>query len=460
MKRMLNILMSFFLVFPLGAQENVTAVLDAVLDSLEENAAVGYEAVDSAYLRGIEDMLEAEERERQARAAIDGTQRSMLKEEMSFQWDGMQPLLRGVVMAFTEDGFNDRPGMFKKYDRDMEDYGVAILPMATNWVLKLAGVESRSKTKRMLTANALAVMIEAGVVKTMKLAFDERRPDGDGMDAFPSGHSALAFVGATVLHREFGHHSPWISVGGYATATASQMLRLKHNRHWVHDTFVGAGVGIMSTNLAYFITDRIFGEGGVNQPQLTYGDMKRVLDYQTDPSGLTFMSGTEFGDRTVNSSVHLGAGFMVGVEGSWFLNNYFAVEAMAKYTTMKAKLDVLSQNGDDGLMARTVYGDNMDVYRWGVGARWSVPVGLTHRFGVRALVGTRTIGKAEFEDAVSTESVMCLPSETKPEIGVGFTYDCITTKKYAFGFNIDYHHAFSDFIPKRYGVSSVWKILL
>ena len=44
----------------------------------------------------------------------------------------------------------------KKHDADVLDYGIAFSPLAVTWGLKAAGVQPRSKTRRMLVANALA----------------------------------------------------------------------------------------------------------------------------------------------------------------------------------------------------------------------------------------------------------------------------------------------------------------
>ncbi len=240
------------------------------------------------------------------------------------------------------------------------------------------------------------------------------------------------------------------------------MLRLKHNRHWAHDTFVGAGIGALSTNLAYFLTDRIFGEEGVNRPRLTLDDMTRVLKFNENPSSISFISGTEVGNRTIdvdeNSSLRVGAGFMAGIEASWFLNRYFALEANAKYVTSHAKADGILVNGEGGIVGGATA--NLDFFRFNVAAKLSVPVRMTHRFSCRFILGTRAMCDTNFENVETNTTLLRLSGEVKPDIGCGLSYDCVSTKKYAFGFNFDYHHTFSDIMPNRYGLSTVWKILL
>jgi membrane-associated phospholipid phosphatase len=68
----------------------------------------------------------------------------------------------------------------------------------------------------------------------------------------PSGHTATAFVTATILDMEYRDASPWISVGGYAVATTTAIYRMANNQHWISDVLIGAGIGIFSTKVVYF----------------------------------------------------------------------------------------------------------------------------------------------------------------------------------------------------------------
>ncbi|HAO64286.1 MAG TPA: phosphatidic acid phosphatase, partial [Porphyromonadaceae bacterium] len=78
-----------------------------------------------------------------------------------------------------------------------------------------------------------------------------------------------AFVAATILHKEYGMtRSPWFSVGGYALATATGVMRVLNNRHWISDVMAGAGIGIISTELGYFAADLIFKDRGVERYEL------------------------------------------------------------------------------------------------------------------------------------------------------------------------------------------------
>ena len=86
------------------------------------------------------------------------------------------------------------------------------------------------------------------------------RPDGTDNESFPSGHTAVAFCGATVLHKEYGKTSPWISVAGYTVATITAVDRVRRNRHHWEDVAAGAAIGFLSAQASYWIVDKITGK--------------------------------------------------------------------------------------------------------------------------------------------------------------------------------------------------------
>jgi membrane-associated phospholipid phosphatase len=88
------------------------------------------------------------------------------------------------------------------------------------------------------------------VVGSIKRITNEERPNG-GEHSFPSGHTSTAFVMATMLFHEFKDTKPALAYSGFAFATATGVLRVLNNAHWVSDVLVGAGIGIIITDLVY-----------------------------------------------------------------------------------------------------------------------------------------------------------------------------------------------------------------
>ena len=151
------------------------------------------------------------------------------------------------------------PGFHYSYD----DY-LQYAPAGVMLALKASGYESRSSWGRMLTSDALSVAVMSAAVNGVKYSVGRLRPDGSRHNSFPSGHTATAFMTATMLHKEYGWRSPWFSIGGYTAAAVTGVSRLMNNRHWMTDVMAGAAIGIGSVHLGYFLGDLIFKEKGLS----------------------------------------------------------------------------------------------------------------------------------------------------------------------------------------------------
>ena len=132
------------------------------------------------------------------------------------------------------------------------------VPYASVLTLKACRMESRDEWPQLLAATVGSWAVSAGVAYTLKHSIHEWRPDDSDNRSFPSGHTTFAFAGATVLHKEFGHQSPWISVAGYGVATFTAVDRVCRDRHHWYDVCAGAAIGFLSTELTYYVTDRLF----------------------------------------------------------------------------------------------------------------------------------------------------------------------------------------------------------
>ena len=282
------------------------------------------------------------------------TEDSLIHEEMRFNRDGLFMPLRGFIQTFTHRDFNELPGPYRPNNHRWEDYGVALTPLAATWLMKICGVKSRSNTRRMITANGLSLGLTVGLAQTLRWSVREKRPDGLGTNSLPSVHSSLAYMGATILSREYGHISPWITIGGYTAATGTQMLRIGHNAHWMNDIFLGAGIGVVSTNLAYFLTDKIIGAKGVRAMPFSASELAQLQAWNNCPSGFRLVSGSETNGRTLDVEdfaeaaegfdlagikLRSSASITSGFEAEWFINNNLYLSAIGRYTMSQAKLE-------------------------------------------------------------------------------------------------------------------------
>ena len=114
----------------------------------------------------------------------------------------------------------------------------------------LLGVKARSSFKERLCAGITAYMVMAAIVNPMKFIVREQRPDSEARNSFPSGHTATAFTGAELIRIEYG---PYYGAFGYAIACGIGFLRMYNDRHWINDVLAGAGIGILSARIGYWL---------------------------------------------------------------------------------------------------------------------------------------------------------------------------------------------------------------
>ena len=115
----------------------------------------------------------------------------------------------------------------------------------------LAGVDSRDDRLNLALVVVKSEVIMLSTVYVVKTLTRIQRPDSSNTLSFPSGHTAQAFLAASIVHTEFRDKSQWYGVGAYALATSVAALRMINNKHWESDVVAGAGFGILSAHLAY-----------------------------------------------------------------------------------------------------------------------------------------------------------------------------------------------------------------
>ena len=141
---------------------------------------------------------------------------------------------------------------YKDFNNKADDF-LQLAPHAAVFGLDWIGVKSKHGFKDKVGLMLTGGIIMLGTVQALKYGTKEMRPDGSSANSFPSGHTANAFLGATILAKEYSDKSILIPIGGYAVATLTGALRMANNRHWASDVLVGAGMGIISGEVAYIV---------------------------------------------------------------------------------------------------------------------------------------------------------------------------------------------------------------
>lgn len=175
----------------------------------------------------------------------------------------------GLIVAGEDSHFHSlRDNFLPSFRHHYDDY-LQYAPAIAMLGLKIGGIQGRSSWGRMLVSDAFSASLMAIAVNTLKHTVKVMRPDGSNRHSFPSGHSATAFMTATMLHKEYGMtRSPWYSIGAYTAATLTGLSRQMNNKHWLSDVLVGAGIGILSTEVGYYLADLIFKGRGITYARL------------------------------------------------------------------------------------------------------------------------------------------------------------------------------------------------
>ncbi len=269
--------------------------------------------------------------------------------------------IKGDKAMFAQNNKNGKKNtqLLTDFKTSIDDYTQYFGPALTVG-LKLGGYEGRSDWPRLLASAGMSYAIMAALVNGIKYTAKEMRPDGSSANSWPSGHTATSFVGATLLHKEYGlTRSPWFSIAGYGVATATGVMRVLNNRHWVSDIMSGAGIGIMSTELGYALCDLMFKGKGLLRNDLEVDldnpsffsismglglggkdlDINTIGDLQ-DPElhGISKEEVEKMKDLPdVTETIDFRAATVVDAEGAYFFNKYIGVGGRFRVRAMSAK---------------------------------------------------------------------------------------------------------------------------
>ncbi len=343
-------------------------------------------------------------------------------------WVGIPLFISGMIAKGEKEAFRQNyknPNTkirLIKYDFHSEiDNYTQFSGIALTAGLKMAGVEGRSSWPRLFASSLASYGIMAGFVNGIKYTASELRPDGSTRNSWPSGHTATAFVGATILHKEYGlTRSPWYSIAGYTVATATGVMRVLNNRHWISDVLSGAGIGILSTELAYGICDLLFKDKGLLMNDLAYHP-----DLSVNPSFFSISMGIGLGNKhltlpsfsfgmddpgdpndspdTEPLELKFRSATAVGVEGAYFFNPYIGIggrlrvkstpiNGWSQFTDIERKsLKEIAEDPDfqDAItyFDLEIESDHITEFAADAGLYFSLPLSSRFAIGTKLLIG-------------------------------------------------------------------------
>lgn len=333
---------------------------------------------------------------------------------------GVPLIVGGLIVKREDDHFRGlRNEYLPRFNRHLDDY-MQYAPAAVMLGIKVAGVQSRSSWGRMLVSDAFSALLMGGVVNTLKQTTNVERPDGSNKHSFPSGHTATAFMTATMFTKEYGHKSPWVGVGAYSVATATGLMRMANNKHWLSDVLTGAGIGILSTEVGYYFADLIFREKGINR----FAN-ENMFDRMDKPSFVSLYLGLNIPlsgyDIDEEMEFRTSSGSSAGVEGAYFFNPYVGVGG--RFTVSNTLIIVNEERAEN---------NTFDAISLCGGSYFSYPLSSRWLIGSKLLGGYVHYPQLELTDrSVSSRSGFCMGS------GVSLTFKA--KEYYGIRFFLDYN---------------------
>ena len=160
--------------------------------------------------------------------------------------------LQNINKEIKEELWTERPHQLRHIDNFLQ-----FAPAAAVYGLNAMGIKGKHNFRDRTMLYLMSNIITNSIVFSVKKFSHQLRPDGSAYTSFPSGHTAEAFISAEFLRQEYKEVSPWYGIAGYAMAATTGYLRMYNNKHWLSDVVAGAGVGILSTKLAYWLYPKI-----------------------------------------------------------------------------------------------------------------------------------------------------------------------------------------------------------
>lgn len=329
------------------------------------------------------------------------------------------PLIVGGLMVKSEDDHfrSLRNDYLPRFNRHLDDY-LQYAPAAVMMGMKAAGVEGRSSWGRMMASDAFSAFLMGSTVNVLKHTTHVERPDGSNDRSFPSGHTATAFMTATMLAKEYSHKSPWVGIGAYTVASATGLMRMANNKHWLSDVLTGAGIGVLSTELGYYLADLIFKEKGINRI-----DDEEKFDRMAPPSFISLYLGFNVPlsgyDIDEQMEFRTSSGSSAGVEGAYFFNPY--IGAGGRFAVSNTSIIVNDDDAEDNTFdAMTLCGGAY--FSRPLSARWlagsKLLAGYVHYPGLKLSGQTVPV-----KNGVCFGSGFALTFKAKEHLGVRFFLD-------------------------------------
>ncbi len=148
-----------------------------------------------------------------------------------------------LLFALTFILFNSNSFASNQIERAGDIIQIALPLTALGMTIREGDSEGRTQFYKAFSATL-------GTTYALKYSINRTRPNGAGY-SFPSGHTSVAFSGASFIHRRYGFKKAGIA---YLSAAFVGWSRIQANKHYPSDVVAGAILGTASS--FYFGTDK------------------------------------------------------------------------------------------------------------------------------------------------------------------------------------------------------------
>jgi membrane-associated phospholipid phosphatase len=166
-------------------------------------------------------------------------------------YGGLKPVVNGIP-KLDDKIWTHMQNNYPDFHTNAEDY-LMWVPSASIYAMDAFHAKTQHTFKEHLILDVGSVLVTGGLGFGMREISKHISVYNTLGTKFPSGHAANAFRGAEIVHQELKYSHPVLSYSGYVVATGVGLLRIYNKDHLLSEVIAGAGLGILSTKLTYWV---------------------------------------------------------------------------------------------------------------------------------------------------------------------------------------------------------------
>lgn len=170
-------------------------------------------------------------------------------------YGGLKPVINGIpeldnkIMNNVQENYPD-------FHTNAADY-LMWVPSASVYAMDAFHVKMQHNFKEHLILDAGSILATGALGFGMRKISEHIDAYKSKNTQFPSGHTANVFRGAEIVHQELKFSHPLLSYAGYVVAMGVGLVRIYDKNHFLSEVLAGAGLGILSTKLTYWVFDKV-----------------------------------------------------------------------------------------------------------------------------------------------------------------------------------------------------------